>query len=464
IELFAFLRSPLRFAERLGAHQLGFRAVSRWRRWLVLVVGRLNYSQWRAYASGDLLERALGDTDELQDLWLRFVIPFVDVTAVMVLGDIVIAALPPHGQWWAYALNLAALQLLGVVGLCALARGELRSDRALRQARGAYRAQLVEHSAAVPELTLLGRLDLVERRSAGTVRVLAQAESALARRRRLAGGLVLVDSVLALAALASHPATSGVWLAVAGVIGLSTFEALSSIRFALRAAVEVNGGGERLEAMALAPTVGHSAWQDNTLRLEHVGIEEDGRVLVSDATLLVPSGSRLAVVGPSGVGKSTLLRALVRLDDVQRGTITLGGVALADLREHELRQHVAYVASEPGLTRGFAHDVVALGRSSTRDPLEDLAAVGIAAERTTKFDDLSRGERVRVALVRALVTEPDVLVLDEPTAGLGRDETRQVLAFLAASEATLVVATHDADVIEWCDVVVELRDGELVIR
>jgi ABC-type transport system involved in cytochrome bd biosynthesis fused ATPase/permease subunit len=198
IELFAFLRSPLRFAERLGAHQLGFRAVSRWRRWLVLVVGQLNYSQWRAYASGDLLERALGDTDELQDLWLRFVIPFVDVTAVMVLGDIVIAALPPHGQWWAYALNLAALQLLGVVGLCALARGELKSDRALRQARGAYRAQLVELSAAVPELTLLGHLELVERRSADTVRALAQAESALARRRRLAGGLVLFDSVLAL--------------------------------------------------------------------------------------------------------------------------------------------------------------------------------------------------------------------------------------------------------------------------
>jgi ATP-binding cassette subfamily C protein CydC len=93
IELFAFLRSPLRFSERLAAHQLGFRAVSRWRRWLVLVVGQLDFSQWRTYAAGDLLERALSDTDELQDLWLRFVIPFLDVVAVMVLGDIVIAVL-----------------------------------------------------------------------------------------------------------------------------------------------------------------------------------------------------------------------------------------------------------------------------------------------------------------------------------------------------------------------------------
>ena len=464
IELFAFLRSPLRFAERLQAHQLGFRAVSRWRRWLVLVVGQLGYSQWRTYASGDLLERALGDTDELQDLWLRFVIPFVDVTAVMLLGDIVIAALPPHGQWWAYALNLAALQLLGIVGLCALARGDLASDRALRRARGAYRAQLVELSAAAPELALLGRLEVAEQRSADAVRELSGAESSLTRRRRLASGLVLAVSVLALAALASHPRTSSVWLVVSAVIGLSTFEALTSLRFALRAAVEVNGGGERLEAMASASPAGTSAWTNSTLHLRHLSIEEDGRVLVSDATLVVPSGSRLAVVGESGVGKSTLLRALVRLDDVHSGTITLGDVALDQMREEDLRQHVAYVASEPGLTRGFAHDVITVGRPSTRDPLGDLAALGIVAERTTRFEELSRGERVRVALARALVPSPEVVVLDEPTAGLGRDETHDVLALLAASNATVVVATHDADVIAWCDMIVELRDGELVTR
>jgi ABC-type lipoprotein export system ATPase subunit len=69
---------------------------------------------------------------------------------------------------------------------------------------------------------------------------------------------------------------------------------------------------------------------------------------------------------------------------------------------------------------------------------------------------------VRVALARALVTEPDVYLLDEPTAGLGKEETALVLGLLALTRSTVIVATHDEHVIEWCDEVYELRHAELV--
>lgn len=463
IELFAFLRSPLRFSERLSAHRLGYAAVTRWRRWLVLAVGRLNFSQWRTYAAGDLLERALRDTDELQDLWLRFVVPFVDTAAVMVLADVVVAVLPPHGHWWAYALVLLGVQVLGVAGMAWCARAELSYDRELRAKRGHYRAQLVELSAVTPELVLLQREGLAQQRAAQSVLELQNAEESLRRQRRKTNVLVVGASIVALAGLELHPATSPVWLVVAAVIGLSTFDGLNTMRAALHAAVEVSGGGERLEALDTSPRRGSLPWPaDSTIRFDEVTLIEDDRLLVRDATMRWPAGSHVALTGESGVGKSTLLRALAALDDVQSGTITIGGVALSELSEEEFRRHVAYVASEPGLTRGFAVDVVTLGRAVTQDPHDDLAALGLKSERTTRFEELSRGERVRVAVARALVTRPEIYLFDEPTAGLGGDETTRVLTLLNATNATVVIATHDPEVIAWCDDVVELQDDGLL--
>jgi putative ABC transport system ATP-binding protein len=126
-----------------------------------------------------------------------------------------------------------------------------------------------------------------------------------------------------------------------------------------------------------------------------------------------------------------------------------------------LRRHLTYVPSEPGLTRGFAIDVIGLGRASSREAISDLAELGMVSDRSTRFDELSRGERERVAIARALVTSPTIYLLDEPTSGLGRDETEKVLAIIEATGATIVVATHDPQVIEWCDEVVELRGSTL---
>lgn len=79
----------------------------------------------------------------------------------------------------------------------------------------------------------------------------------------------------------------------------------------------------------------------------------------------------------------------------------------------------------------------------------------------TRWDGLSRGERSRVALARALVTSPAIYVLDEPTSGLGATEGAAMLELLAATGATVIVATHDAQVMAWCDEVFELREGTL---
>ena len=462
IELFAFLRSPLRFAERMSAHRLGYAAVTRWRRWLVAAIGQLDFSRWRSYAAGDLLERALRDTDELQDLWLRFVIPLSTTAVVMLLGDVVVALLPPRPQWWPYALFLVGAQIMGTTALFTNFGRLVRLDRDLRRARGNYRAQLVELTKVTPELVLLNRGELARSRSLRVTATLRGAERALHRGRRHADGIIMSATLVVLAALALRPHTSAAWIVVASLLALSTADSLNTIRISLDTAVAVSAGAERLEEFDPARAPGRAAWpDDSTLQINDVTIIEDGRPLVAHANLRIDPGRHVALTGTSGSGKSTLLRAIAALDTVHDGTITLGAIPLDDLAEDDLRHHVAYVPSEPGLMRGFVIDVIRLGRTSDRDAHDDLASLGIVTDSTTRWEELSRGESSRVAIVRAVVTNPDILLLDEPTSGLGHSETSALLDFLSCLPRTIVIATHDAQVIEWSDEVVELKDATI---
>ena len=465
IELFAFARSPLRYAERLSAHRLGYAAVTRWRRWLVTTIGRLDYSTWRTYAVGDLLERSLVDTDELQDLWLRCVIPVATTVVTMLIADLIVAILAPRGSWWVHALVLLVIQVTAVAGVVANIRPLLERDGALRRARGDYRGELVELSAITPDLALLGRTQYAQTRQAASVEQLRLAESALTRRRRLTRGVAPLCGAVAVATLMWHPSAAPIWIVTAAMLAASTVEFASAIRAALDTAINVVAGAKRLDDLDTPPLSGDQPWPDETtLHVDDVRIVEGSTVLVRDETFDVDPGQRIAITGPSGTGKSSLLRALAGLERVDHGAIFVGGRRLGELDERDLRSHVAYVPAEPGLTRGFATDVIAMGRPTTRDPLDDLAHLAIEAQPATKWDQLSRGERQRVAIVRALVPRPTIMLLDEPTSGLGAYETAALLDLVAASGATVVVATHDKNVVDWCDVVYELRDGALLKR
>jgi putative ABC transport system ATP-binding protein len=201
--------------------------------------------------------------------------------------------------------------------------------------------------------------------------------------------------------------------------------------------------------------------------LESVHVRRGERVVFDDLQLAIAQGAT-SVVGPSGVGKSTLLRLLNRLADPDRGVVRFHGRDLCELDVLELRRQVALVAQLPALMDGTVGETVTLGvRLAGRPPVEVdelLALAGLAPEFAPRAAArLSVGEQQRVMLARALALRPQVLLLDEPTSALDADTRAAVedtlLDLRRRLAVSLVVVTHDrAQAERLGEHVVELSD------
>jgi putative ABC transport system ATP-binding protein len=196
-------------------------------------------------------------------------------------------------------------------------------------------------------------------------------------------------------------------------------------------------------------------------------------------TLHIPAGRFVALMGPSGSGKSTLLNLLAGLDRPDTGEVVVAGQALAGLDEDGL---AAWRARHVGLVFQFYNLLpvltavenvelplllTGLGRSERRRRAEiALAAVGLAERADHRPQQLSGGEQQRVAIARAIVTDPDLLVADEPTGDLDARSAVEILTLLRelnrAFEKTVVMVTHDPRAERFVDQVMRLDKGVLV--
>ncbi len=466
IRFFAIVRTASRYGERVTGHDAALKALAALRPQLFLGLARAPTTRALSLAGGEASARLVQDVDAIQDRFVRLSTPW-GAGAGLVAG-VGMAAL----AGWAPALVVASAAALGVLLAVVIGRrfAEPAGQR-LQQASGALKTEFAALAAAAPELQAYGMKAWAADRLAEHGDAVEDAAERLAR----AGGLIMASQSLAmamgvagaaLAAGAGAPALT----ALSMLAAVATVESAGTLLNALRQNGAVKAAvqrlGELLDDEAPASPV---AAGSPSLRLP-------------GADLTVAPPQRLAIIGPSGAGKTTLIERMMGLRPAPPGEILHGDAAA--LGAEALRPLFAYAPQQAVLLTASVRENLRLAAPSASDDdlwaaLEDAALAdriraapgGLDASVGENGARLSGGERRRLGLARAYLRPAPWLVLDEPTEGLDAATEAQVLERLCArlhhSRQGLIVVSHRPAPLDLCDVALTVSaigaDGRIQI-
>ena len=487
VRTFGIARAVLRYAERLASHDFALRMLARLRTQFYKRLAPLVPGELRGHKRGELLSRFVGDVDTLQDLHLRIIIPAL-VAMTVIVGASIAGALMLGA---AGAVLLATLTCAAVCSSWVSAWIADRSGRDQSPARADLTARLVEAIDGSAELALSEASASQATRIRDSDATLASISRRDALAGAFAGGLhslltgagLLAVLVVGISAVHSGALTS-VLLAALALLFLGACDAVAPLPAAARRLRACHSAARRLqEISATEPRIVDPAQPaevsgDGALALEHVtlryGAEEP--LVLDGADLRIEAGEHVALVGPSGVGKTTLGELLVRFLDPTTGRVTLDGIDIRELAQTDLRRAVLVCGQDAHLFNTSVRENLLIGRrEAVEDELWD-------ALRTVELDGFVRslpdgldtvvgqqgelvsgGQRRRLALARALLAQPRFLILDEPVAHLDGPLAERVVERLldGNGERALLVITHETQSLEAFDRVLTVEDGRL---
>ena len=468
IRLCAILRSGGRYGERLVTHEATLRSLSRLRVWLFRRLIPLAPARLAALRSGELFARLRADVDALEHFYLAVLVPgAVALASVATAIVLCLIVLPAAGL----AVLIGAL-LAGVLVPAWLQRRAAPDAATAVREGGALRGLLLDALRGHPELLAWGRV------SAHGARIEQLARQLDARRARLevleATGGALVGlcaqltllAVLGIALGAAHRHTlSPPLLVMLALLALALFEVIGPLSEALARWSATLTSCARVFTLAdtpapfVEPEVSASVPLRPAVVFEDVSLRYDEAApwALTQVNLTLAPGARVAVVGASGAGKSSLVAALLKLYPLQHGRILFGGRPLESLHGDELRRHIAVIAQHSVLfNQSLLENLLLAAPQATAAQIERAVSLaqldGFVASLPDGYDTqlgeagalVSGGEARRIAIARALLQDAPVLVLDEPTEGLDAVTARDLYTALdaAANGRTLLLITH----------------------
>jgi len=490
IRAFAIVRTVGRYGERLITHEATFRLLARLRVWFYEHLEPLAPARLQQYRAGDLLSRIQADIDTLDHFYVRVLVPLAVGLAGIALGYLFLSRYSVKIA----LIALAFLLLAGVALPLALRRLGAAPGRRMVESSAELRAALVDGLQGMGELTVFGGAERHARHIERLSLELIAQQKRMSRLTGLGQGALGLCANLALwlAVVAAIPLLQAGTLArpdlpMLALFVLASFEAVMPLPQAFQMLGQTIAAARRLlEVVDARPQVREPAGpspvprdfglQIRDLRFRYAAT---GPWALDGIDLDLAAGRRVAVVGASGSGKTSIANVLLRFWEYQEGTIRLGGHDLREYRSDDIRRLVAVVAQDAHLFNATIRDNLLLANPGADDAALIRACQAaqlhdFIAAQPEGYDSyvgeagmkLSGGQARRLAIARALLKDAPILILDEPTEGLDAATEQALLQSLDRLMAgrTVLLVSHRPAALDTVDEVLVLDRGRIVER
>ncbi|MCF7475731.1 cysteine/glutathione ABC transporter ATP-binding protein/permease CydC [Vibrio sp. J2-4] len=481
----AMARTAGRWGERVVSHNATFKLLTDLRIFFFKKLAPLIPGRVSTMRDADLLNRLVADVDAMDHVYLRLISPVV----IGIFGILSLTAVLAFFDWHLALLLGSILTVMLFVWPVLFYKLGKSNGENLTHHKAQLRVVTLDWLQGYSELSIFGAEERYRNLILEKQKQLLSNQFVNANLTGMASGLLMLVNGLTLVVMLWF-AADGVggrapdpWIALFAFATMASFEILMPIAGAFQYLGQTLTSARRLNEVILAePDVvfpEQSKYKDTTSDIEFDNIDftyPDGQQKVlKDLSLSLPLGTKTAIVGQTGSGKSTLIQLLCRYWDVNQGEVRIGGTKLQDWSESDLREAMTVVSQRVDVLNGTLRDNLLMAAPEASDErLSEilqkvelgglLEAPGLDAWLGDGGRQLSGGEKRRIGIARALLRDAPILLLDEPTEGLDKRTEQKVMALFNEHFAnkTVVFITHRLIELENMDSICLMEQGEII--
>ncbi|MGR5558475.1 heme ABC transporter ATP-binding protein/permease CydC [Vibrio fortis] len=481
----AMSRTAGRWGERVVSHNATFKLLTDLRIFFFKKLAPLIPGRISNLRDADLLNRLVADVDAMDHVYLRLVSP----VTVGVLGIFFLTAFL---MWFDSSLGLilgSILLIMLIIWPVLFYKLGQRNGGELTQNKAELRVTTLDWIEGYSELTLFGAEERYRNAILNTQQKLMANQFVNANLTGMASAALMLFNGLTLVLM--------LWLAADGVGGnapdplialmafatMASFELLMPIAGAFQHLGQTLTSARRLNEVILSePEVQFSDSKldiDQPLDIQFNAVSfqypESERTVLNSVDLSIPANNKVAIVGQTGSGKSTLIQLLTRYWDPKRGVISIAGIDLTQWNESQLRESISVVSQRVDILNGSLRDNLLIAKPQASD--EELRGILTSVGLEKLLEDnaldawlgdggrqLSGGEKRRIGIARAILHDAPILLLDEPTEGLDKQTEKSIMALFEQhfEGKTVIFITHRLIGLEKMDSIVLIEQGEIV--